>query len=224
VENNGRISVLCDFDGTVAERDVGHCLFETFVKDRSRWLDTLEQWEIGLISSRECLENEISWLDAGMDDIERFVGGERLDPYFKDFVDFCVRKKYDIQILSDGLDYYIDMLLMREGVGFVPFKANHLVHDDGRVNGIDFPHFDTMECSMCGNCKLHHLEEKQRAGYFTVYVGNGHSDRCPAEHAGFVLAKGELLDHCRREGISCVPFENFRDVEREMTNRFVIPG
>ena len=224
MESNGRISILCDFDGTIAERDIGHCLFETFVSDRPKWLETLEQWKMGLIGSRECLEYEISWIEAGMADIERFVGEESLDPYFRDFVDFCVKRKYDILILSDGLDYYIDTLLMREGIGFVPFKANHLVHDGGRVTGIDFPHFNTMKCTMCGNCKLHHLEEKQRCGYFTVYVGNGFSDRCPAEHAGLVLAKGELLDHCRREGVSCVPYENFRDVERELTNRFIITG
>ena len=120
-------------------------------------------------------------------------------------------------ILSDGLDYYIDALLMREGVGFVPFRANHLVHDGNRVSGIDFPYFDTMDCTMCGNCKLHHLENKRHGGYYTIYVGNGYSDRCPAGRAELVLAKGELLDHCRREGISCVPFENFRDVERELT-------
>lgn len=224
MKSNGRISILCDFDGTIAERDVGHCLFENFVPERERWLETLEKWKMGLISSRECLETEISWLDAGMGEIERFVGNESLDPYFRDFVDFCVKRKYDILILSDGLDYYIDSLLMREGVGFVPFRANHLVHDGDHVSGIDFPYFDTRECTMCGNCKLHHLEEKERGGYFTVYVGNGLSDRCPAEHAGLVLAKGELLDHCMRKKISCVPFENFRDVERELTNRFVITG
>ena len=93
MRSNGRISILCDFDGTVAERDVGHHLFETFVEDRTRWLETLEQWKMGLISSKECLECEISWIDAGMRDIERFVGGEELDPYFKDFVDFCVKRK-----------------------------------------------------------------------------------------------------------------------------------
>ena len=224
MERNGRLSILCDFDGTIAERDVGHSLFEQFVEDRTGWLDTLEQWKMGVMSSRECLENEISMMRAGMREIDRFVGGENLDPYFKDFVYFCVKRKYDLLILSDGLDYYIDALLMREGVGFVPFKANHLVHDGARVEGIEFPHYDTMDCTMCGNCKLHHLEEKKRSGHFTIYVGNGLSDRCPAGHAGLVLAKGELLDHCRREEISCVPFENFRDVERELTKRFVISG
>jgi 2-hydroxy-3-keto-5-methylthiopentenyl-1-phosphate phosphatase len=222
VSPDSKIAILCDFDGTVAERDVGHKFFEAFIPDRRLWLETLEQWKMGMISSRKCLENEISWIEAGKRDIDGFVEKENLDPYFRDFVDFCVRRKYDLLILSDGLDYYIDTLLMKSGVGFIPFKANHLRFDGEEITGIDFPHFDTMECTMCGNCKRHHLEEKQKNGFFTVYVGNGYSDRCPAVHADLVLAKGDLLDHCTRENVACIPFCNFRDVERELTNRFVI--
>lgn len=222
--SNHHIAVLCDFDGTIAERDVGHSFFETFIADKERWLESLEQWKMGLISSKECLESEVSWVEADKRDIDAFVHGERLDPYFMDFVDFCVKRKYEVLILSDGLDYYIDALLMRSGVGFIPFRANHLRFEEERIAGIDFPYFDTMDCTMCGNCKRHHLEEKKRSGLLTVYVGNGYSDRCPAGHADLVLAKGELLDHCKREGVGCVPFHNFRDVERELTNRFIISG
>jgi 2-hydroxy-3-keto-5-methylthiopentenyl-1-phosphate phosphatase len=56
-----------------------------------------------------------------------------------------------------------------------------------------------------------------------VYIGNGFSDRCPAEYADMLLAKGDLLNHCRREKIECIPFGNFRDVERELTTRLVLP-
>ena len=223
-KNNGKISILCDFDGTVAVRDVGHHLFESYVRDSGPWLDALERWKMGLISSRECLEREISLIDADRLDIDAFITREKLDPFFKDFVDFCVKRKYDILILSDGLDYYIESLLMREGLGFVPFKSNHLLLDGSRIEGIEFPHYDLMDCTMCGNCKLSHLEEKRRQGYYTVYVGNGYSDRCPSSHADLVLAKGELLAHCSREEIGCVPFDNFRDVERELTTRFIISG
>ena len=36
------------------------------------------------------------------------------------------------------------------------------------------------------------------------------------------VAKGELLEHCRDQGIECVPFVNFRDVERELTERLIL--
>lgn len=217
-----KVAIISDFDGTISRRDVGHHFFGTFIPDRERWLELLEQWRLGVISSRECLEGEMSLVRADQEDLDTFAGNEGLDPYFKDFVDFCDRRGIDILITSDGLDYYIERLLMRFGLGYLEFNANRLVIADGALRGIEFPHFNAMDCTRCGNCKRSHLENLRREGYFTVYVGNGYSDRCPAEHADVVLAKGELLDHCRAQGIAHILFENFRDVERELTARFIL--
>jgi 2-hydroxy-3-keto-5-methylthiopentenyl-1-phosphate phosphatase len=217
-----KIAVISDFDGTVSKRDVGHHFFGTFVSDRTRWLELLHEWRIGLISSRECLERELSWVRADREDLDAFIERESLDPYFKDFVDFCDRHRFEILVTSDGLDYYIDRLLVDNGLGFVPFNANHLVVDEMSLRRIEFPYYDTMECTRCGNCKRFHLERLKKEGFFTVYVGNGCSDRCPAAHAHVVLAKGELAEHCREEKIAHVPFENFRDVELELTSRLVL--
>jgi 2-hydroxy-3-keto-5-methylthiopentenyl-1-phosphate phosphatase len=214
--------VISDFDGTISQRDVGHHFFGTFISDRARWLDLLQQWRLGLISSKECLEKEIELVRADREDLDTFIGNEGIDPFFKDFVDFCERHGVDILIASDGLDYYIDWLLVRFGLGYLNFKANHLVMEDASLRGIEFPYYDTMECTRCGNCKRFHVENLKREGLFCVYIGNGYSDRCPAEHADMVIAKGELLEHCREQGISHAVFENFRDVERELTERFIL--
>jgi 2,3-diketo-5-methylthio-1-phosphopentane phosphatase len=217
-----KVAVISDFDGTVSRRDVGHHFFGSHIPDRSRWDRLLDKWRLGLISSRECLETELSWVEAGRDELDRFIAGESLDPYFKDFVDFCDRHHFNILITSDGLDYYIDRLLMDGGLGYLTFNANHLVFEGTRLGAVEFPHYNTMECTRCGNCKRGHLERLKGEGYFTVYVGNGYSDRCPAAHAALVFAKGELVEHCRREKIDHVPFENFRDVERELVSRLVL--
>jgi len=217
-----KVAIISDFDGTISRRDIGHHFFGAFISDRARWLELLQQWRLGVISSRECLEHEIALVRADQEDLDTFLGNEGLDPYFKDFVDFCDRRSIDILVTSDGLDYYIDWLLMRFGLGYLEFNANHLVLADGALSGIEFPYYETMACTRCGNCKRFHLEKVKREGYCTVYVGNGYSDRCPAEHADIVLAKGELLDHCRAQGITHIPFENFRDVERELTARFIL--
>ncbi|MCK4237266.1 MAG: MtnX-like HAD-IB family phosphatase, partial [Candidatus Krumholzibacteria bacterium] len=198
-----KIAIICDFDGTISVRDVGHHFFGTFIHDHGRRRELLHRWKIGLISSRECLEREIAWVKATRNDLDDFIGSEKLDPYIKDFVDFCNRRKFEIMILSDGLDYYIDRLLMKFGIGFLDFKANHLMMSDGSITGVDFPYYNTMECTMCGNCKRYHLERFKEQDYYSVYVGNGYSDRCPAEHADMVLAKDDLLDHFRREGLDC---------------------
>ncbi len=217
-----KVAVISDFDGTVSKRDVGHHFFASYVPDRPKRDRLLDEWRLGLISSRECLEGEMALLEARREDLDGFLAGEGLDPYFKDFVDFCDRHHFEILITSDGLDYYIDRLLIDGGLGYLSFNANHLVLDGARMRAVEFPYYNTMACTRCGNCKRGHLERLKREGYYTAYVGNGYSDRCPAAHADLVLAKGELLEHCRREKIAHVPFENFRDVELELTSRLVL--
>jgi 2,3-diketo-5-methylthio-1-phosphopentane phosphatase len=207
--SNQRIAVVSDFDGTITLRDVGHHFFEKYIPDRRAHEELLEKWKIGLISSRECLEKEIAWVEAGIPELDAFIEDEPLDPFFKDFVDFCNRRKFELMILSDGLDYYIDSILMRYGYGFIDFKSNHLVAEGDLITGVEFPWYIPELCDMCANCKQAH-------------VGNGYSDRCPAGHADMVFAKDDLLEHCLREKIDCIKFRNFRDVEREMMSRLYL--
>lgn len=221
MESN-KVAIVCDFDGTVAKRDVGHCFFETYVRDGERREKILEEWKVGILSSRDCLEEEVSMLEAGTEELREFVDKEELDPYFSDFVDFCNTRKYEILILSDGLDYYIDYILMKFGLGFIDYKANHLRISNGDIKGVDFPYYDLIDCRMCGNCKRKHVEDLVLKGYFTVYVGNGFSDRCASQYADIIFAKDDLLDHCSHEKISHEKFDNFRDVERVLSTKLKV--
>ena len=217
-----RIAILCDFDGTVAVDDVGNRLFGTFT-DRALTEPLLDEWKRGLISSRECLEREAALAHATRDDIDRFVSRCKLDPYFKDFVDFTKRRDMEVVIISDGLDYYIEKMLMRSGLAELNYYANHLEFV-GRKLRVEFPYYDQRDCTDCGNCKTYHLAKYKRQGYYVVYVGNGLSDRCPSQYSDLVFAKGELLDFCRLNSVKCIEFGNFRDVERELLQRFVLNG
>lgn len=215
-----KIAILCDFDGTVAGDDVGNLLFRTFA-DESESKAVVDEWKQGLISSRECLERECALASFSREELDGFVKQRKLDAYFKDFLDFIRKRGMEIVIVSDGLDYYIEKMLLRHGAGDVEFFANQLVLADHSPR-VEFPYYDLMECTDCGNCKRHHLEKFKSAGFYVVYVGNGLSDRCPAEYADLVFAKGDLLTYCLDKEIDHVRFENFRDVEREMLERFVI--
>ncbi len=218
-----RVKVICDFDGTISRRDIGHHFFKSFIPCSDEREKLLDRWKLGLISSRECLEKEIEWMEADIKDLDKFIQGEEIDPYFKDFVDFCNRRKYDFLILSDGLDYYIDKILMDSGLGYLDFQANHLVRNNGNITGVEFPGYNIMDCTMCGNCKRYYVEEARKQGFFTVYVGNGYSDMCPSRFTHLLLAKDDLLNLCSEEERDCIPFHNFRDVERELTTRLILP-
>jgi 2-hydroxy-3-keto-5-methylthiopentenyl-1-phosphate phosphatase len=215
-----KIAILCDFDGTVAQDDVGNLLFNTFGKNGESH-EVVERWKRGEISSRECLEREADLAEVTRSELDRFILQRRLDPYFKDFHDFAKKRGIEVVVVSDGLDYYVETMLVRNGLGEIEFFANRLKIVDNRLS-VDFPYYDLLECTDCGCCKAHHLYRYRDEGYFIIYVGNGLSDRCPCESADMVFAKGELLDFCRERGIDHVEFCNFRDVEREVLRRFVL--
>lgn len=214
-----KIAVLCDFDGTVAQDDVGDLLFETFATAEAR--EAVDEWMRGEISSRQCLEREAAAARCCPNTLKNFLSGRRLDPYFKDFHDFAQQRGIEVVVLSDGLDFYIEQMLIRNGLGGIEFFANRL-RIDGETLHVEFPWHDMLECTECGCCKTYHLMRYKEDGYFVVYVGNGLSDRCPCESADLVLAKGELLEHCRAKKIGAVEFKNFRDVEREVLKRLVL--
>lgn len=215
-----KIAVLCDFDGTVANEDVGSLLFRTF-SENGESKEIVRAWKRGEISSRECLEREASTACVDRPALDAFLRGCSLDPFFKDFHDFACRRGIEVVIMSDGLDYYIERLLLRNGLGHVDYFANKL-RWNGRGFEVGFPWYDLLECTDCGCCKAHHLYRYRDEGYFVIYVGNGLSDRCPSEKADMVFAKGDLLAHCLEKGISHVKFRNFRDVEREVLARFFL--
>lgn len=217
-----KIAILCDFDGTVARDDVGNLLFQEFADARRSRL-VVREWKEGLISSKECLEREAELAHVSREALDEFIEQRDLDPYFKDFVDFARRRDMEIVIVSDGLDYYIEKMLIRTGLAHLDFFANSLGLNE-HVLHVRFPYYDMLDCQSCGNCKTYHMERYRADGYYVVYIGNGLSDRCPSENADLVFAKGELLQHCRANGIEATAYENFRDVERELLQRFVLSG
>ncbi|UCH84286.1 MAG: HAD-IB family phosphatase, partial [Candidatus Latescibacterota bacterium] len=207
---------------TVARDDVGNLLFQKFADARESRA-VVRRWKEGEISSRECLEREADLARVSRDALDEFIQGRKLDPYFKDFVDFARRRKMEIVIVSDGLDYYIEKMLIRSGLAHLDFFANALKLNENTLH-VKFPFYDLLDCKSCGNCKTYHMEKYKADGYYVVYVGNGFSDRCPSEYADMVFAKGELLRYCRKNGVESTSFENFRDVERELLKRFVLNG
>ncbi|MFX5956868.1 phosphatase, partial [Acinetobacter baumannii] len=52
-----------------------------------------------------------------------------------------------------------------------------------------------------------------------VVIGDGRSDFCWSAQADLVYAKGKLLAHCKRIGISHVAFEDFHDIRMSLQQK-----
>ena len=217
MENSKAPLVLVDFDGTITQNDVGALLFDTFSKKESQKIVSF--WLKGEISSRECLARECELIKITKSELKKFALSQKIDGKFPDFVDLCKREKLKLVILSDGLDFYIKLILKKFGLEKLPFYSN-ILRFEGRKLKPEFPYFD-QGCGNCGNCKRYHLKNLKERKQKVVYIGDGLSDKCAVREADFVFAKNDLHTFCVKENIKHFPFRNFGDVIRIFRDLFL---
>jgi len=206
------MKIICDFDGTVAQNDVGNLLFFTFGDERS--IEAVNLWIKGNISSRECLIRECEATRVSRSELEDFVDKQKLDPHFNDLALYAQSQQIEMQIVSDGLDFYIERILKNYHLDSqLKIHANHLVFEDQNQIRPEFPYFE-FGCGRCGNCKGYHVRHAKSDGKQIIYIGDGLSDRCGARAADVVFAKRgrDLLEFCRENRIAHFEFQDFSDV------------
>ena len=204
--------VLCDFDGTVSTTDVGNRMFARFASDG--WEAVVQSWKDGQIGSRDCLVAECGLARATPEQVKAFALTREIDPHFKAFEKFCRDHGVAVVILSDGLDFYIDLLLEKYGLEHLSRFANHLEFRGDRLIP-SFPYFE-LGCRQCGNCKGYHVRKYQGQGKKVIYIGDGFSDRCGVKEADHVFAKDDLQRYCREQGVEHRAFADFQDILREI--------
>ena len=115
-----------------------------------------------------------------------------------------------VEIVSDGLGFYIAANLARLGLTGLPVATNHNSVSGGGA-GMRFP-YGNPRCFVCGTCKRERVFRHQAAGRIVVFIGDGTSDRYAAAHADVVFAKGRLIDICRAEGWQALAWDSFADI------------
>jgi 2-hydroxy-3-keto-5-methylthiopentenyl-1-phosphate phosphatase len=199
------LSVLVDFDGTVALEDTTDLILERFADPL--WRSVEADWVAGRIGSRECLSRQIDLVRASAADLDRLADGVKIDPDFADFValgrDFGLR----MAIGSDGFDRIITRVLARIGVS-LPVASNRLLPSGADRWRAEFPHFLDHCRSQSGNCKCALIGDSPEPG---ILIGDGRSDFCPATQAILVLAKKSLATYCQESRIDHIKIEGFAD-------------
>lgn len=207
--------VLCDFDGTISEKDVTDTLLEHFGNENCIQLE--QQWQEGLIGSRDCMRQQIANMSANLTEINEVLAEIKIDPTFLAFVNFAWYKHLNIHIVSDGLDYAIQSVLKRYKLNYLPVFANRLLHDFQRSWRLEFPFANDQCVKASGNCKCQH--RRQLSNFRKIfYVGDGTSDFCVADKVDLVFAKDKLIDYCQQQQIPYQPIHAFSDVVAALPN------
>jgi HAD superfamily phosphoserine phosphatase-like hydrolase len=202
---------LCDFDGTISPTDIGAAFARAFsAGGAAEQEELLAPWVSGEMGHRELTEAQCGLLSATAEESLAFTRGFGLDPHFAPFVREVRGRGDEVMVVSEGFDFYVADQLARAGLRDLPFAANRLRFEGGRVVP-EFP-WSAGGCGRCGNCKGQHVRRWRERGCGTVLVGDGLSDRCGAREADLVLARGGLLEWCAGEGIRARSFHDFAEV------------
>ena len=196
-----------DFDHTISKKDVWDAIVKMF--SYTAWKELILQYLRGEISSRVCNRRLAEIVQPREPEARELVYQIGIDPTFHDFVRWVEEKQSELIIVSDGFDYYIDLLLEKEGLDHLPYYSNRLIWTETGIK-VEFPLYRP-ECERdMAHCKCQHV--LRYAGERRVYIGDGISDTCAALKCERIYAKHNLLKYCREHGISCTSFESFQDV------------
>jgi 2-hydroxy-3-keto-5-methylthiopentenyl-1-phosphate phosphatase len=205
----GSWTVICDFDGTIADTDVTDELLARFALPD--WAAIEAEWKAGLINSRQCMARQVKLLRVTRPELEAFLATVDIDPGFRDFVDHCRSRRLPVRIVSDGIDEVIRSILRRHNLAQLPVIANHMVATGRNTYALQFPNGHADCSAASGTCKCANAAQ-QSGGSRVLLIGDGSSDFCLARNADFVFSKGKLSDHCELMGIPHRDFSGFADV------------
>jgi 2-hydroxy-3-keto-5-methylthiopentenyl-1-phosphate phosphatase len=202
--------VWIDFDGTITQKDTLDELINKYSVDNS-WELIERQWQAGLLGSRECLEKEFSLLKIPSAELERVIQDFRVDSGIHNLLQLLRDFNVPITILSDGIDIFIEQILYNNGISDILIRSNTMLYKEPRLE-LKCPHNDPGCDVNAAHCKCSSISKLGDPHKRSIYIGDGHSDLCPARKADFIFAKNALAQCLNKEKRPFVGFSDLLDV------------
>jgi 2-hydroxy-3-keto-5-methylthiopentenyl-1-phosphate phosphatase len=207
------ISVLVDYDGTVSRQDVGTVLLaEHALVSQAVVAAKDADYDAGRSGSRDLMQWDMEVLPRDGALLRSFAAGIPQDETFAPFVAVLRAAGVAIEIVSDGLGFYVASNLARldPALADLPVATNdNDVDGDGRLS---FPYAHPA-CFVCGTCKRERVRAHEAGGRVVVFIGDGSSDRYAAHHADIVWAKDALLAWGGATGRDFRAWDRFAEIE-----------
>jgi len=207
--------VQCDFDGTLTVGEVSHILLEEFAE--GDWKAVGKDYREGRITVEECNARQFAMVSASRETLTDFLlhsGRVVLRDSFKDLLDYGKQHDFDFAIISNGLQFYIDIILENLGIDNIEVFA---AQSRFRTDGIELIYIGPDGSRMSSGFKAAYADMLRARGYETLYyLGDGSADVAPARHATRIFATDKLPRFCREEGLDCTPFEDLHDVVKAL--------
>jgi 2-hydroxy-3-keto-5-methylthiopentenyl-1-phosphate phosphatase len=207
--------IFSDFDGTITFKDIGDELFRVFGKFEP-FITQLLSGEINIRKYWKLVCSELR-SDVTEAKIKEFALTFEIDPNFKKFALFCKENSFNLTVISDGFDIYIQPVLESIGLDWLPIFCNRMIFRNNKA----VPHFpfasESCKC-LCASCKRNSILSVVPENGVIVFIGDGFSDYCAAEHSDIIFAKDRLAAYCNENKIPHYPFSTFFDVQRILSD------
>jgi 2-hydroxy-3-keto-5-methylthiopentenyl-1-phosphate phosphatase len=177
-----RLSIVCDFDGTITTVDTAELTLRKFAPGKWEVFDVL--LGEGKMSLEDCMINQFKLIKAPKEDIIRMLDAAvGLRHGIAELIEFCKVKDIEFTIVSAGLDFYIDHMISKCGWTNVRRVSGTTSMDDGI--SIVFPKHRFEESKTFKEDFVRVLKEMKKDVW---YFGDGTSDREGALAADIVFS------------------------------------
>lgn len=217
-----KIVIFSDFDGTITEHDVIVMIMEKFAPPE--WTEIKEKvlYE-RTMTLKDGIEKLFNLIPSNKkNEIIDFIKKEaKIRKGFEEFLDFCIINKFEFNVVTAGLDFFVEPLLEKHKNKLKIF-CNKGDFTSSKIS-IDYVYLPK-NCNLCGNCGLCKVEiiEKFPKGKFTrVVIGDGLADLPGAKIANIVFATGNLVELLKQENINSISFNDFYEVKERLQQKLL---
>jgi 2-hydroxy-3-keto-5-methylthiopentenyl-1-phosphate phosphatase len=208
------VLILCDFDGTITQQDVTNLIWDHFIGPSWRD-DLLSAYKRGHISHLKIMVDGYKLVRASKDEILNCVRPQvNFRPGFEKLRQFCEQRGWPLNVVSGGLDLYIEAFLPA-GIPFFSYKAARNDHwevflppDVKKDEAEDFKVF------VMRTLKKLHRKEK------AAFIGDGRNDLPVAKMAEqiFAVRGSTLAKLCAEQNLKCFEFDHFEEIVRQFNS------
>ncbi|WP_040288460.1 MtnX-like HAD-IB family phosphatase [Alicyclobacillus hesperidum] len=213
------VRLICDFDGTISERDMITTIMERFAPEESKPI--IEAVKQGRRTVKDGVEAMFQLIPSDQyDEVARFAQDHtRVRHGFPQFIHTCAQLGWKLSVVSGGFDFFVLPVIHKFSTGAVDIYCNHLDTSGHRLH-VQWSHPCDPACEGgCGLCKPSVIRELVQPGDSVIVIGDGVTDFKAAQMADFVFARAQLLALVEERGIPHLPFTTFDDIVAAIDDR-----
>lgn len=214
--------IFSDFDGTITERDVIVMIMEKFAPPE--WIEIKDKilYE-RTITLKDGVEKLFNLIDSSKkNEIIYFVKNNvKLRNGFLEFLDFCEKEKIELNVLSGGLNFFVEAVLDKYKNKLKIF-CNKGNFKSEKIK-IDYKYLpkNCSLCGLCGFCKIEVMEKYHNDKFIKVIIGDSLTDLAASKIADIVFARGDLIKYLEQENVHYIPFHGFNEVKEELVRNLL---